>query len=210
MTLRPTLPLRGGQAWGSCGKQALPCPAHLRPGHYSLSPYPQPHRPPSFSIQSMERGCPHSRPLSPYSSWASPKGGFQLGRFQKEAGGRKRSTGLSEVQATEQRNVNFLASHGTVWRWHLGRTHKLPPTQSSQDWSRTSPAIPLVTCTVVAALPAPPGSGAALRGGARLGRRVWCSPAQVQAVQAGRRRPRLVLGGAQQGRRWRRMGRRRG
>lgn len=45
------------------------------------------------------------------------------------------------MHAVGEGNFNFLASHGIVQRWLLGRTHKLPPTQSSQDSSRTSPGI---------------------------------------------------------------------
>lgn len=55
--------------------------------------------------------------------------------------GKRQTEGRSKVQAMGEGDFNFLASHGTVRRWLLGRSHKLPPTQSSQDSSRTSPGI---------------------------------------------------------------------
>lgn len=102
------------------------------------------------------------------------------------------------MQAAGERKLNFLASHGTARRWHLGRTHKLPPTQSSQDSSRTSPAFSPSDFSrdgriSLAAL----GLGAELGGGSRPGRRVGTRQAQVLVVPAGRKPRGLGKGGSQ-------------
>lgn len=138
-----------------------------------MSPYPQSRLPPACNLRLVQR---RMLVLSPHSPEHPPKG-FQLCRFQKWAEGRKTPTeGRSEEQATEERNRNFLASHGTVCRERLGRTRRLPPTQSSQHSRRTRPGISSATHTVVAALPGLPESGATLGGGFQAWRRMWCPP----------------------------------
>lgn len=111
------------------------------------------------------------------------------------------------MRAMGEGNPNFLPSHGTAWSWLLGRTHKLPPTQSSQDSSRTSPGVPLSDFSRGGSLAGPPESGAALGGALGLGGRGGARQAQVQQRrQEDGARAGLGKRGAQQGQGWRRMG----
>lgn len=80
------------------------------------------------------------------------------------------------MQPMGEGSLNFLASPGTAWRWLLNRTHKLPPTQSSQDSRRTSPGISPTDFYRGGRIAPAAWVWAALEGGSGPGRRGWCCP----------------------------------
>lgn len=179
----------------------------------ALTPATAPtHLPP---LSPCKRGRSSSLPTllrSPPPPHPRPKGGSQWSGVPKGGlGGRKRSTeGPREVRAMGEGSHNFLASPGTAWRWLLSRTHKLPPTQSSQDSSRTSPGISPTDFYRGGRIAPAAWVWAALEWGSRPGRRGRCSPgtgagqARQEEGDLGWRRERTRPGPG-----WRRMGWRR-
>lgn len=190
----PTPHFRGGRAWGSCRKQALPCELGCSRDAPACPLNLQPHRPPSWAPFSPWREeapilvlSPHSPPEPP------PKQDFSWA-------GVKRRLGEETVQQTGAQQLGLWSSVRTT-SWHPtaqdgGGIWAALPNSLPRRVPRTlaEPALPF-PCDLCCGGRRRRGLGQRSEGAPGLGGGCGAPQAQVQAVQAGRTRPRLVLAG---------------